>query len=267
MSQRRAVFLDVDGTYALHGRVPDAHVGAVRAARAAGHKVFLCTGRPVSALPHSLTAAGFDGFVCAAGAYAEIDGETIADVNFEPESAAALFALLDEHEVLYIIENSRELLLRRGAAHLMTRALGAYGGENAELRIEIVDDLTDVPVAKVICFGGDRALTDIIAPLAPAVAVVPNSIPDLGAGAGEVFQAHINKAVGIRAVIEELGMSREQVVAFGDGLNDLEMLEFAGLAVAIEGSDPRIIAAADHVIPGPERAGLAAAFAELGLTG
>ena len=149
MSQRRAVFLDVDGTYALHGRVPDAHVGAVRAARAAGHKVFLCTGRPVSALPHSLTAAGFDGFVCAAGAYAEIDGETIADVNFEPESAAALFALLDEHEVLYIIENSRELLLRRGAAHLMTRALGAYGGENAELRIEIVDDLTDVPVAKV----------------------------------------------------------------------------------------------------------------------
>ena len=66
-------------------------------------------------------------------------------------------------------------------------------------------------------------------------------------------------------MIEELGMSREQVVAFGDGLNDLEMLEFARLAVAIEGSDPRVIAAADRVIPGPERAGLAPAFAELGL--
>jgi len=241
-------------------------VGAVRAARAAGHKVFLCTGRPVSALPHSLTGAGFDGYVCAAGAYAEIDGRTIADVNFEPEAAAALFALLDEHEVLYIIENSRELLLRRGAAHLMTRALGAYGGENAELRIEIVDDLQGVPVAKLICFGGDRALVDIIAPLGAAVAVVPNSIPDLGAGAGEVYQSRINKALGIRAVIEELGMTRDDVVAFGDGLNDLEMLEFAGLAVAIEGSDPRVLALADRVIPGPERAGLAGAFAELGLT-
>jgi len=266
VTRRRAVFLDVDGTYALHGRVPDAHVAAVRASRAAGHKVFLCTGRPVSALPRTLTGAGFDGYVCAAGAYAEIDEQTIADVNFAPAAAAALLAQLDEHGVLYIIENSRELLLRRGAAHLMTRALGAYGGENAELRIEIADDLTDVPVAKVICFGGDRALADIIAPLGDSVTVIPNSIADLGPGAGEVYQSHINKAVGIRAVIEALGMTHEDVVAFGDGLNDLEMLEFAGLAMAIEGSDPRVIAAADRVIPGPERAGLASAFAELGLT-
>jgi len=266
VTQRRAVFLDVDGTYALHGRVPDAHVAAVRAARAAGHKVFLCTGRPVSALPHSLTGAGFDGYVCAAGAYAEIDGEAIADVNFEPAAAAALLALLDEHGVQYIVENSHELLLPRSAAHLMTRALGAYGGENAELLIEVVDSIEGVPVAKVICFGGDRALVDIIAPLGPSVGVVPNSIPDLGEGAGEVFQSRINKSVGIAAVIERLGIPREHVVAFGDGLNDLEMLEFAGLAVAIEGSDPRVLAAADHVIAGPERAGLASAFVQLGLT-
>ena len=262
----KAVFLDVDGTYALHGRVPDAHVVAVRAARAAGHKVFLCTGRPVSALPHALTSAGFDGYVCAAGAYAEIDGKTIADVNFSPAAAAALFAQLDEHGVLYIVENSVELLLRRGAAHLMTRALGAYGGENAELRIELVDDLSEVPVAKVICFGGDRALSEIVAPLGDSVAVIPNSIADLGPGAGEVYQSHINKAVGIRAVIEALGVAQEHVIAFGDGLNDVEMLEFAGLAVAIEGSDPRVLAAADRTAAGPEQAGLATAFAELGLT-
>jgi Cof subfamily protein (haloacid dehalogenase superfamily) len=256
----------VDGTYALHGRVPDAHVGAVRAARAAGHKVFLCTGRPVSALPHSLTGAGFDGYVCAAGAYAEVGGEAIADVTFPPEVAAALLAELDRHGVQYIVENSHELLLPTRAEHLMTRALGACGGENAELLIEVVAGFDDVPISKVICFGGDSPLTQIIAPLGPGVAVVPNSIPDLGEGAGEIYQAHINKAVGIAAVIAALGMTQDQVVAFGDGLNDLEMLEFAGVAVAIEGSDPRVLAAADRVIPGPERAGIAAAFVELGLT-
>ena len=262
----RLIFLDVDGTYALHGRVPDAHVGAVRAARAAGHKVFLCTGRPVSALPHSLTAAGFDGYVCAAGAYAEIDGTVIVDVNFEPEAAARLLALLDEHEVQYIVENSHELLLRRDADHLMRRALGAYGGENAELLIEVVDDLVGQPVAKVICFGGDRALAEIIEPLGSAFAVIPNSIPDLGHGAGEVYQSHINKSVGIAAVIDALGATREQVVAFGDGLNDIEMLEFAAVSVAIEGSHPRVMAAATNTAAGPDVAGLAASFAELGLT-
>ncbi|NTV39192.1 MAG: HAD hydrolase family protein, partial [Demequinaceae bacterium] len=60
---QRAIFLDVDGTYAHHGLVPPAHAAAVRAARAGGHLVFLCTGRPVSLLPQHLTAAGFDGVV------------------------------------------------------------------------------------------------------------------------------------------------------------------------------------------------------------
>lgn len=266
MSERRAIFLDVDGTYALHGRVPGAHVAAVRAARTAGHAVFLCTGRPVSALPLALTSAGFDGYVAAAGAYVEIGGRPVADVTFPPDAAAALLATLDEHGVQYIVENSEELLLPRSAAHLLTRALGAYGGENAEVLIEVVDSFEGVPVAKVICFGGDRPLSQIIAPLGPEVAVVPNSIPDLGAGAGEVYQSRINKSVGIIAAIHALGISREQVIAFGDGLNDLEMLEFAAVAVAIEGSDPRVLAAADRTTPGPERAGLATAFAELGLT-
>lgn len=262
---RRAIFLDVDGTYALHGRVPDAHVAAVRAARAAGNLVFLCTGRPVSALPHALTGAGFDGHVASAGAYVEIDGTTIQDITFPADTAAALIARLDDHGVQYIIENSRELLLPRTAEHLVRRALSAYGGENAELHIEVVDSVAGAPIAKVVCFGGDSPLEDIIAPLAPAVAMVPNSIPDLGVGAGEVYQAHINKAVGIAAALEALGMAREDTVAFGDGLNDLEMLEFAGTSVAIDGSDPRVLAAAHRTAKGPDQAGLAEAFAELGL--
>ena len=57
------------------------------------------------------------------------------------------------------------------------------------------------------------------------------------------------------------------MIAFGDGLNDVEMLELAGIGVAIEGADPRVLAAADRTARGPEHEGLVAAFAELGLTG
>ena len=265
MTQRRAIFLDVDGTYALHGRVPDAHVAAVRAARAAGHAVLLCTGRPVSALPHTLTGAGFDGYVAAAGAYVEIDGRTIRDITFPPDVAAALLAQLNLHGVQFIVENSHELLLPASAAVLLRRALGAYGGEYAEVDIKIVESFAGVPIAKVICFGGDRPIEDIIAPLSPTLSVVPNSIPDLGVGAGEVYLSHINKAVGIAAAIEALGLAREDVVAFGDGLNDLEMLEFAGMSVAIEGSHPSVLAAAHRTAKGPDVGGLAEAFTELEL--
>ena len=260
-----AIFIDVDGTYALHGKVSDAHVAAVRAARAAGHKVFLSTGRPVSALPHDITAAGFDGYVASAGAYVELAGQTIADVAFPEELAAALLAQLDEHDVAYIVENSEELVMPHRSEHLLKRALRAYGGEHSEVVIEIAEDFSDVPFAKVVCFGGDLPLEQILAPLGAGFAMVPNSIPDLGPGAGEVYQSHINKAVGIAVAIEALGMTREQIVAFGDGLNDVEMLEFAAVSVAIEGSDPRVLAAATRIAKGPAESGLADAFAELGL--
>ena len=60
-SPRWALFLDVDGTYAHRGVVPAGHVAVVRAARARGHAVLLCTGRPRSMLQPRLLEAGFDG--------------------------------------------------------------------------------------------------------------------------------------------------------------------------------------------------------------
>jgi hydroxymethylpyrimidine pyrophosphatase-like HAD family hydrolase len=48
-------------------------------------------------------------------------------------------------------------------------------------------------------------------------------------------------------------------------MNDLEMLEYAGVGVAIEGAHPRVLAAADRTAGGPRLEGLATAFAELGL--
>jgi hydroxymethylpyrimidine pyrophosphatase-like HAD family hydrolase len=69
----------------------------------------------------------------------------------------------------------------------------------------------------------------------------------------------------MEAIATRLGLAREDVIGFGDGLNDLEMLEYAGVGVAIEGSDERVLAVADRTAAGPEQEGLVQAFAELGL--
>jgi hypothetical protein len=87
----------------------------------------------------------------------------------------------------------------------------------------------------------------------------------MGDSAGELYLSWVHKAIGIQTFIEHLGIGRQQVIAVGDGLNDIEMLEFAGTAVAIEGSDPRVLKVADHVAPGPHEEGLVTIFTELGL--
>ena len=262
------VFLDVDGTYAHHGVVPDAHVAAVRAAREGGVRVLLCTGRPISALPDSLTAAGFDGYVCSAGAYAVLQSRLLLDIRFPAQLAARVVAALNAHGTHYILESPQGLFARAGDAAMLARARLAYDPEyRAKNPIKELDPTVQVEFAKVVCLGGDTPLIEVAREIGPEVAIVPTSIPEVGAGAGEIYMTHITKAVGMREVMDALGVDRDNVIAFGDGLNDVEMLELAGTGVAIEGSHPRVLAAADRTARGPEQAGLAAAFAELGLTG
>ena len=55
-----------------------------------------------------------------------------------------------------------------------------------------------------------------------------------------------SKARALRAVLELLDIAPENIVAFGDARNDLEMLQMAGLSIAMEAADPRLIEIADR---------------------
>ena len=108
----RAVFLDVDGTSADYGVVPEGRVRAVR------DRVLLCTGRPVSMLPGSILAAGFDGLVASAGAYVEMAGSVLVDRRFPAELAARTVRALDEHAAVYVLEAQEALHVPPAAERL-----------------------------------------------------------------------------------------------------------------------------------------------------
>lgn len=81
MTPRHAVFIDFDGTLAEHGVAPHEHAEAVRAARAAGHAILLCTGRPGSIVAPEV-AELFDGVISSAGAHVQVEGEVLRDDRF-----------------------------------------------------------------------------------------------------------------------------------------------------------------------------------------
>jgi Cof subfamily protein (haloacid dehalogenase superfamily) len=73
----------------------------------------------------------------------------------------------------------------------------------------------------------------------------------------EFASPQVTKASGLAFVAEHLGFAAAETVAFGDGENDVEMLEWAGFGVAVENAHERVLAVADLVCPPVQEEGVA----------
>jgi Cof subfamily protein (haloacid dehalogenase superfamily) len=73
----------------------------------------------------------------------------------------------------------------------------------------------------------------------------------------ELASPDVTKASGLDFLAPRIGFSRERTVAFGDGENDVELLEWAGYAVAVANAHERVLAAADLVCPSVDEEGVA----------
>jgi hypothetical protein len=82
----------------------------------------------------------------------------------------------------------------------------------------------------------------------------------------EFASAEVTKGSGMDFVASHLGIAAERTVAFGDGENDVELLEWAGFSVAVANAHERVLAVADHVCPPVDEEGVAQVIeAALGL--
>lgn len=79
----------------------------------------------------------------------------------------------------------------------------------------------------------------------------------------EVFHATCSKGEALRHLAQRLGIAMSEVIAVGDNYNDREMLEAAGLGVAMANAEPEIIAVADQVTRSNDEDGIAALIDDL----
>jgi hydroxymethylpyrimidine pyrophosphatase-like HAD family hydrolase len=73
----------------------------------------------------------------------------------------------------------------------------------------------------------------------------------------EFANPEVTKASGLAFLAAHLGFSQERTVAFGDGENDVELLDWAGYGVAVANAHERVLAVADFVCPPVDEEGVA----------
>ncbi len=275
---RRAVFLDVDGTLVNdRGLVPDSARDAVRAARGNGHLLFLCTGRSTSELWSEILDIGFDGVVAAAGGYVESEGTVLAHHDVPPAEVRRVVEFFDSRGVEYLVESNDGLHGSPGVQSRLRQLLFSRVTDEdvlAELErglagfidsVIVGGDPTTLHVNKFSFLDSDVGLEEIRSEFSDVFDVVPAAVPFFGANSGELSLRGVHKAAGMQVIIDHLGIPRAQTVAFGDGFNDLEMLAFAGVGVAMGQALPAVRNVADDVTGTPDQDGIRTGFQRLGL--
>lgn len=279
---RRAVFIDIDGTLLTHdGRVPASASTAIRTARACGHLVFLATGRSLGEIPEDVRAIGFDGIIAATGGYIELtDGRVLLDQRLDPRAAVAALDLLGTLRVPHFVQTPDGLTGSPDAPATLRRlladpdrdhdpAVGTAGHTSLDTFVDAIDTPTRADAAsaadKIVFLAAGRHVARIRDELATTLTISPPSVPWFGADSGELTSPGVHKGWAVGLVLQDLGLPASQAVAFGDSANDVEMLSAVGTGIAMADGSPLARAAARRTTESAHQGGIAKAFTRLGL--
>ena len=270
----KLIFLDIDGTLTSPGSntPPESALEAIRLAQAAGHRVFLCSGRNYDML-RPLLAYGFDGAVASGGGYVFMGDQVLYDCPMTDEQRSRAMTLFHEGGVLRTIEAKDASYCDEGMGEFLQQSSGGNSellrwreALEKDLGIRPMREYDGRPIYKIVfmCATADQ--------LAPAVKELEEAfyflVQDL-AGAnclnGELINRKFDKGTGIRRMCEALGVPLEDTIGFGDSMNDLEMIQTVGTGVCMANGSPNLKKQSDLVCPSVQEDGLAWAFRELGL--
>ena len=118
---------------------------------------------------------------------------------------------------------------------------------------------------KIIYYGAPFPVAKVHADMEPYFDAVAISLDGMGDFAGEIGINGINKATGMERYLNHVGISRENCIAIGDGPNDLQMMEYAGISVAMGNARDEVKRLADMVTDHIDEDGILHAFERLGL--
>jgi Cof subfamily protein (haloacid dehalogenase superfamily) len=244
----RLLALDLDGTLLTPShQIPDRTKAAIQEARERGVTPVIVTGRMQrSAAPYAAQ-LGLEGLpmVTYNGAFVSLFPST-EPLYHEPlpTAVARQFAAFCEQEGIYV-QGYQDDRLRIPAK---TPEAIAYQGL-AGVEGEVVGPLSAwiaAPQTKMVAIStAERiaALKPVVQELLGEAANVTISNPTYL----EVMSSQVSKGRALAAVAERLGVKQSEVLAIGDGLNDLEMLRWAGTGVAMGHAHDQLKAQADWV--------------------
>ena len=240
---RKAIFFDIDGTlWDEKFQIPDSTREAFCRLKENGHLTFICTGRTMSYIQDErLLSLGFDGIVAGCGTYVEKGKEVLFYKKIEPEVLKHTLGVLQPFHYPVVLEGREHLYVDEETF-----------GDDPFLQVlkkSVPDKLIPISgnegcweASKLSIDVRGRECREILEGLSEYYDVIYH-----GTDFVELVPKNFSKATGIACACEKLGIAHEDTYAFGDSMNDYDMIHYVKTGIVMGNGLDEIKAIADYV--------------------
>lgn len=266
----KLLVLDVDGTLLNDAKEVSPHnIAAVRKAQQMGIQVVLASGRPTSGIlpiANKLELNHYGGYVISYNG-AQIVNMQTGKVIFEKRLENDLLAYLDKKAkrnnfAIFTYKENKLFTEQADNDHILSEA--KING----LEIVKINDFADIEFRPCKCVLASDNTDELVS--------LENHWKKRLAGMADVFRSEdyflevvpptVDKGNTLALLIQELKLSTEEVVAIGDGVADVSMLQLAGTSIAMGNARDSVKVCADFITLSNEENGVAAAIEKALLT-
>ena len=262
---KKIIFFDVDGTLVdvrpSREYIPESTIRAIKETRKKGNLCFLCTGRSKAEIYPYILDVGFDGIIGAGGGFVEIGDKILYHKQVSLNEVTHVVDFFDTNGFDYYVESNGGHYASKNLIPRLERII--YGDlENDPNAVKLKEespshfiealkegyDLHRTDVNK-ICFLEHDAFPfeTVYKEFEKEFNVIHCTVPMFGDNSGELSVPGVNKQYAIDKLIKHLNIPKENTYAYGDGLNDIDMLEYCQYGIAVGNAKEALKEIADEV--------------------
>jgi Cof subfamily protein (haloacid dehalogenase superfamily) len=260
--QIKLIVTDVDGTLLNSDhQLPERNIAVLKAAAEQGVKIALATGKTHGSVQGTIEQLGIPvyGIYLQGMMIMDAEGKVYSQQSLHPDVARQVLTFAEERGFAFIAFSGSRTLARQ-----ITDLIREYTLPYHEPLPELVGPLQNIlwttTIHKLIAVGEPRAITglrwQLNTMLGGKAKITQAGIPFMV----EILPPGGGKASALKTLLKELHIAPENVLALGDAENDIEMLQMAGVGVAMGNADDKTKAAADYVAASNNDGGFAEAI-------
>lgn len=240
-TKKKYIFFDIDGTLTSHTKrdfISESTLQAIDQLKAKGHFVSLATGRSVFLAKEVAPRVNINNLVCEGGNGLIINGELH---SYEP---------LNQEKVITIIEKCEEVGLSWAISNEDSPVVLTKDKSFVE-HMTKVPFITRIEYDETYDFRNETSARRVFIENKPEVIQSINEIKEIGLMVyhGSLFGLvePDDKYKGIKKMVEFLGGQEEDIIVFGDGMNDIKMFEKAAFSVAMGNAEEELKKLASYI--------------------